>query len=211
MITEDRCCSTVLQSLSPKFGMRSDVQCWIAKLKFALNKGSSWKNTFTSKFLVPAKPLVFLLLLIQLMVFCIKVLEASTLPLTFIEKAAIWICMAEKNISCSQLSKSPALLNIWSSENTYENWFIDSYPHISMSFFGGRKRARATYRKFMMPWSLTTSLCLVTSVKLESFCSVFGNAFYLLIKQWLYNNCRKAVVAWDVSVPSSLFFIAGVS
>lgn len=41
MITEDKCCLAVLQSLSPAFGMRSDVPCWIAKLKLAFHKGSS--------------------------------------------------------------------------------------------------------------------------------------------------------------------------
>lgn len=39
MVTEDKCSSTVLQSLSPKFGMRSGVHCWIANLKFALSEG----------------------------------------------------------------------------------------------------------------------------------------------------------------------------
>lgn len=41
MITEDKWCSAALQSLAPEFGMRYDLPCWIAKLKLALNEGSS--------------------------------------------------------------------------------------------------------------------------------------------------------------------------
>lgn len=69
VIAEDKCCSTVQLSLSPKFDMRSGVRCRIAKPEFALNERPSWNIKFTSKFLMPAVPLVFLLLLNQLFFF----------------------------------------------------------------------------------------------------------------------------------------------
>lgn len=46
MITQEKCYSTVSHSLSPRFGMRSGAHCWIAKLKFALNKGLSSHQSF---------------------------------------------------------------------------------------------------------------------------------------------------------------------
>lgn len=153
MVTEDKCSSTVLRSLSPKFGMRSGVHCWIANLKFALSEGWSWKIKFTFKVSNASHTSGIFAATKSACIFFYKVLDASTVPLMFIKKAATWICMAEKSFPAVGPAHSGPLEYLVL-RNTRENW-IDSYPHISLVLRGG-KAAGAKYWTFMVPWSLTS-------------------------------------------------------
>lgn len=184
VITEDECCPAVLESLPPKFDMRSDVHCWIAKLEFALDGRPPWNIKFTLKFLMPAIPLVFLLLLNQLFFFLfgVKVLEASTLHLIFIKKAAIWICMAEKttpaDFRLSEVSGPQKFM--WK----LNDWHLST--HFLVCFLGrGKQQGQDTEGSRCREAELTP-VCPFSNFWSNwcPFCSVFGHAVYLLVKQW---------------------------
>lgn len=92
MIIEDKCCSAVLQILAPEFGMKCDVPCWIAKLKLALNEGSSRNMQFTSMFLIPAIPPVFFLQLSVCIFLCKGLRCINTSVKVYKESSGLSVC-----------------------------------------------------------------------------------------------------------------------
>ena len=103
----------------------------------------------------------------QLVFFCMKVLEASALPLMFIKKTAIWICVAEKT-SPAVGPANFSLSWICGPQKIHMKIELLIHSHTFLSLFlGGGKAAGAKYWRFMTPWSLTALLCvrLVTSDK----------------------------------------------
>lgn len=123
----------------------------LAKLKLALNKGSSWKIEFTSMFLILAIPLVVLLLLSACIFLC-KGLRCINTSINVYKESSDLICVAEKHISCSCPSKLQALLNYSWITFSYvlpdpqviptKMWTAHSYPHISQFGSGESKSSR---------------------------------------------------------------------
>lgn len=116
----------------------------------------------------------------------------------FLKKAVIWICVAEKDISCSWAIFGSQVIHM-------KMWIIHSYPHIFQFGSGESKSSKGQNTEDSWCHEAWLTLYIVLSFNnfwqsLCCFCSAFGNAVYLLRKQWLCSIFRWTVITWDVPV-----------